>query len=101
MIVSPMSLFPMLQITMKALNNLKFEKEIENVIKNVRNLSNHLSSYKVYHDKMGSQLRTVVNHYNKSSEEFKKIDKDVTRISGGKINLNLDSEKIEKPNLSE
>ena len=27
MIVSPMSLFPMLQITMKALNNLKFEKE--------------------------------------------------------------------------
>ena len=89
MIVSPMSLFPML------------EKEIENVIKNVRNLSNHLSSYKVYHDKMGSQLRTVVNHYNKSSEEFKKIDKDVTRISGGKINLNLDSEKIEKPNLSE
>ena len=50
---------------------------------------------------MGSPLRTVVNHYNKSSEEFKKIDKDVTRISGGKINLNLDSEKIEKPNLSE
>ena len=29
MIVSPMSLFPMLQITMKALNNLKFEKEID------------------------------------------------------------------------
>ena len=29
MIVSPMSLFPMLQITMKALNNLKFEKSIE------------------------------------------------------------------------
>ena len=101
MIVSPMSLFPMLQITMKALNNLKFEKEIESVIKNVRNLSNHLSSYQVYHDKMGSQLKTVVNHYNKSSQEFKKIDKDVTRISGGKINLNLDSEIIEKPNLSE
>ena len=50
---------------------------------------------------MGSQLKTVVNHYNKSSQEFKKIDKDVTRISGGKINLNLDSEIIEKPNLSE
>ena len=38
MIVSPMSLFPMLQITMKALNNLKFEKSIELVIKNVQNL---------------------------------------------------------------
>ena len=68
MIVSPMSLFPMLQITMKALNNLKFEKEIDTVIKNVRNLSNHLASYQLYHDKLGNTLKTVVNHYNKSSD---------------------------------
>ena len=74
MIVSPMSLFPMLQITMKALNNLKFEKEIDTVIKNVRNLSNHLASYQLYHEKLGNTLKTVVNHYNKSSDEFGKID---------------------------
>ena len=101
MIVSPMSLFPMLQITMKALNNLKFEKEIDSVIKNVRNLSNHLASYQLYHDKLGNTLKTVVNHYNKSSDEFGKIDKDISRISNGKIKLNLENEKIEKPNLKE
>lgn len=101
MIVSPMSLFPMLQITMKALNNLKFEKEIDTVIKNVRNLSNHLASYQLYHDKLGNTLKTVVNHYNKSSDEFGKIDKDISRISNGKIKLNLENEKIEKPNLKE
>ena len=99
MIVSPMSLFPMLQITMKALNNLKFEKEIDTVIKNVRNLSNHLASYQLYHEKLGNTLKTVVNHYNKSSDEFGKIDKDISRISNGKIKLNLDNESIEKPNL--
>ena len=101
MIVSPMSLFPMLQITMKALNNLKFEKEIDTVIKNVRNLSNHLASYQLYHDKLGNTLKTVVNHYNKSSDEFGKIDKDISRISNGKIKLNLENEIVEKPNLNE
>ena len=101
MIVSPMSLFPMLQITMKALNNLKFEKEIDTVIKNVRNLSNHLASYQLYHDKLGNTLKTVVNHYNKSSDEFGKIDKDISRISNGKIKLNLENEIVEKPNLRE
>ena len=101
MIVSPMSLFPMLQITMKALNNLKFEKEIDTVIKNVRNLSNHLASYQLYHDKLGNTLKTVVNHYNKSSDEFGKIDKDILRISNGKIKLNLENEIVEKPNLKE
>ena len=101
MIVSPMSLFPMLQITMKALNNLKFEKEIDTVIKNVRNLSNHLASYQLYHDKLGNTLKTVVNHYNKSSDEFGKIDKDISRISNGKIKLNLENEVVEKPNLNE
>ena len=99
MIVSPMSLFPMLQITMKALNNLKFEKEIDTVIKNVRNLSNHLASYQLYHDKLGNTLKTVVNHYNKSSDEFGKIDKDISRISSGKIKLNIENNNIEKPNL--
>ena len=101
MIVSPMSLFPMLQITMKALNNLKFEKEIDTVIKNVRNLSNHLASYQLYHDKLGNTLKTVVNHYNKTSDEFGKIDKDISRISNGKIKLNLGNETIDKPNLKE
>ena len=101
MIVSPMSLFPMLQITMKALNNLKFEKEIDTVIKNVRNLSNHLASYQLYHDKLGNTLKTVVNHYNKTSDEFGKIDKDISRISNGKIKLNLENETIDKPNLKE
>ena len=96
MIVSPMSLFPMLQITVKALHNMKVEDSINDIIKNVEKLSNHLNAYKTYHDKLGNTLGTAVNHYNDSTKEFKKIDKDIIRISGTS-NLDINSELIEKP----
>ena len=101
MIVSPMSLFPMLQITVKALHNLKVEKSIEDILKNVEKLSSHLNSYKTYHDKLGNTIGTVVNHYNKSSQEFKKIDKDVTKLSAGTNSVGFDVELLEKPKLDE
>ena len=101
MIVSPMSLFPMLQITVKALHNLKVEDSINDVIKNVEKLSNHLNAYKTYHDKLGNTLGTAVNHYNDSTKEFKKIDKDVIKISSGNSELNISSEKVERPLLED
>ena len=101
MIVSPMSLFPMLQITVKALNNLKVEDSIKDILKNVDKLSNHLNAYKDYHDRLGNTLGTVVNHYNNSSKEFKKIDKDVIKISSGNSRLNIDTNEIEKPLLND
>ena len=61
MIVSPMSLFPMLQVTNKALNNMKIEDSINDVLKNVEKLSNHLNAYKIYHEKLGNTLGTAVN----------------------------------------
>ena len=101
MIVSPMSLFPMLQITVKALHNLKVEDSINEILKNVEKLSNHLNAYKTYHDKLGNTLGTAVNHYNDSTKEFKKIDKDVIKISSGNSKLNINSEDIEKPLLED
>ena len=101
MIVSPMSLFPMLQITVKALHNLKVEDSINDILKNVDKLSNHLNAYKTYHDKLGNTLGTAVNHYNDSTKEFKKIDKDVIKISSGNSQLNITSEAIDKPLLED
>jgi len=101
MIVSPMSLFPMLQITVKALHNLKVEDSINDILKNVDKLSSHLNAYKTYHDKLGHTLGTAVNHYNDSTKEFKKIDKDVIKISSGNSQLNITSEVIDKPPLED
>ena len=96
MIVSPMSLFPMLQITVKALHNMKVEDSINDIIKNVEKLSNHLNAYKTYHDKLGNTLGTAVNHYNDTTKEFKKINKDIIKISGS-TDLEINTDLIEKP----
>tara|TARA_B100001113_G_scaffold289583_1_gene245522 strand:- start:22 stop:1041 length:1020 start_codon:yes stop_codon:yes gene_type:complete len=99
MIVSPMSLFPMLQVTNKALNNMKIEDSINEVLKNVEKLSNHLNSYKIYHDKLGNTLGIAVNHFNESTKEFKKIDKDVVKITSGNSQINVQSDMLEKPRI--
>jgi DNA recombination protein RmuC len=99
MIVSPMSLFPMLQVTNKALNNMKIEDSINDVLRNVEKLSKHLNAYKTYHEKLGNTLGTAVNHYNESSKEFKKIDKDVVKISSGNSKISVESEILDKPKM--
>ena len=82
MIVSPMSLFPMLQITVKALHNLKIENSIQDILKNVEKLGKHLNAFEDVHGRLGRTIGTVVNQYNESSKEFKKIDKDIIRLAG-------------------
>ena len=99
MIVSPMSLFPMLQVTNKALNNMKIEDSINEVLKNVEKLSKHLNSYKIYHDKLGNTLGIAVNHFNESTKEFKKIDKDVVKITSGNSQIDLQSDMLERPRI--
>ncbi len=97
MIVSPMSLFPMLQITVKALHNLKVEKSIQDILLNIDKLSNHLNSYQNSHNRLGKSLSVAVNHYNDASKEFGKIDKDVTKISDGNFKIGIETDKIERP----
>ena len=99
MIVSPMSLFPMLQITVKALHNMKVERSIDEIMKNIDKLSNHLNAYKETHDSLGKTIGTVVNHFNKSSKEFNKIDKDITKLSSGKSSIHFKENTLERPQL--
>ena len=101
MIVSPMSLFPMLQITVKALHNMKVERSIEDIQKNIEKLSNHMNAYNDAHDSLGKTIRTVVNHFNKSSKEFNKIDKDIIKISSGKNSIGFEEEILDTPQLNE
>ena len=97
MIVSPMSLFPMLQVTSKALNNMKVEESIQEIQMNIEKLGNHLKAYLTYHEKLGNSLSTVVNHYNVSNKEFKKIDKDITKLTSNRASIGIESENLERP----
>ena len=77
--------------------NLKF---VKNVVKNVEKLSSHLKAYKVFHEKLGNQLGIAVGHYNNTTKEFKKINKDIIKISGNS-SIDLGSDSVEKPQLED
>ena len=44
-------------------------------------------------------LSTAINHYNESSKEFKKIDKDVIKISSGNSKIGLQLDVLDKPTM--
>ena len=101
MIVSPMSLFPMLQVTNKALNNMKVEESINEIQINIEKLGNHLNAYLTYHQKLGNSIGTVVNQYNVTNKEFKKIDRDITKLTANRTNIGIEIENIDKPMVEE
>jgi len=81
-IVSPTSFLAYLQTVLQGLKEMEIEEKAKDIIKRVEELGKHLKSYEDYHNKLGNNLRTVVNQYVASSKELKKVDKDVLRITG-------------------
>ena len=81
-IVSPTSFLAYLQTVLQGLKALQIEETAKDIIKRVDELGNHLKKYEDYHMKLGNSLSTVVNHYNNSGKELKKVDKDILRITG-------------------
>lgn len=81
-IVSPTSFLAYLQTVLQGLKALVIEETAKDIIKRVSELGTHLKKYEEYHNKLGSSLSTVVNHYNFAGKELKKVDKDILRITG-------------------
>ncbi len=94
-IVSPTSFLAYLQTVLQGLKALQIEEKAVEIQKRVGELGKHLETFYDYHDKLGKNLGTVVNQYNLSNKEFKKIDKDVMRISGEAMKIEV--LEIEKP----
>ena len=84
-IVSPTSFLAYLQTVLQGLKAMQIEESAKQIKANVENLQKHLKSYEEYHLKLGTSLSTVVNHYNNSGKEFKKVDKDMLRITGQSV----------------
>ncbi len=95
-ITSPTSFLAYLQTVLQGLKALKIEESAKEIIKRVGELGKHLKSYDEYHGKLGNALSTAFNHYNFSSKELKKIDKDILRISG--VSPEILALSIDKPN---
>ena len=99
-IVSPTSFLAYLQTVLQGLRGMQIQKEAGDIRKRVEDLGKHLLQYENYVQKMGGQLGTLVNTYNTSYKELKKIDKDVIKISGESRELG-EVIVIEKPDVNE
>ncbi len=98
-IVSPTTFAAYLQTVLQGLNALKLEKQTQEIIKRVELLQRHLMAYDEYAKRLGNNLATVVNTYNTSQKELKKIDKDVVKISG--VGETIEPLQLEKPKEDE
>lgn len=98
-IVSPTSFLAYLQTVLQGLKAMQIEETTKDIIKRVGEIGSHLKKYEEYHEKLGTSLGTVVNHYNSSSKEFKKIDRDVMRITGNA--MDFEQILIDKPDSEE
>lgn len=97
-IVSPTSFFAYLQTVLQGLRAMQIEESAKEIRKNVELLQKHLLSYEDYLKKLGNHLGTSINAYNSTYSEFKKIDKDIARITDGKSAV--EPLQLDKPNLS-
>lgn len=96
-IVSPTTFAAYLQTVLQGLRALQIEESAKEIRKNVEKLQKHLAAYHEHHQKIGNQLGTVVNSYNRSSNEFNKIDKDVLKITDSDSLLEDEVGKLDRP----
>jgi DNA recombination protein RmuC len=86
-IVSPTTFAAYLQSVLHGFRAFKIEESAMQIRKYVTELGKHLKSYEDYHNKLGKNLGTVVNQYNLSNKELKKIDKDILKITENSAEL--------------
>ncbi|MCX6716310.1 MAG: DNA recombination protein RmuC [Candidatus Taylorbacteria bacterium] len=95
LIVSPTSFLAFLQTVLQGLRALQIEEKAKDIVKRVEELGRHLKSFEEFYKKMGGSIATVVSHFNSSGKEFRKIDKDVMRITG--VGNEIEPIILEKP----
>src|SRR3989338_210329 len=96
-VVSPTSFLAYLQTVLQGLKALKIEERAQEIRQRVMELGKHLEAYTGYFQSVGKHLSTATNQYNLASKEFGKIDKDVIRITEGKVGQQFEPVEIERP----
>ncbi len=97
-IVSPTSFLAYLQTVLQGLRAMQIEESAKAIRTHVEKLGRHLLSYDEFMKKLGISMSTAVNHYNNAYKEFKKVDKDVVKITEGETKIEplvLDRPKTE------
>jgi len=94
-IVSPTTFAAYLQSVLYGFKAFKVEEQAKDIAKNVEALGRHLNAYQDYYKKLGNSLSTTVNHFNAGYKELGKVDKDVLRITGETVGIEVGA--VERP----
>ncbi len=95
-IVSPTSFLAYLQTVLQGLKALQIEENAKIIKSNVEKLARHLNSYEDFLRRLGGSLGTAVNHYNQAYQEFKKVDRDIVKIT--ESDHQVEPVALERPN---
>lgn len=98
-IVSPTSILAYLHLVLSGIKDSNIEKNSQEIKKKVEELVKHMQKYEEFIQKLGNALNTTVNHYNASYKEFKKIDKDVYKITEGAESIGVEPMLLDKVNI--
>lgn len=96
-IVSPTSFYAYLETVLQGLKALKIEDSVKEIQKRIEDLGRHLRSYEGNMLKLGKHLGTTVSAYNSASGEFRKIDKDIYKITEGSAGGEFEANLLDKP----
>ncbi|MFH1967883.1 MAG: DNA recombination protein RmuC [bacterium] len=96
-IVSPTTFYVTLQAVWQGMRAFTIQEGTKEILKNVGMLQKHIRAYEDYMRRIGNNLSTTVNSYNTAYKELGKIDKDVVKLTGG--DLKIEIEQIDRPEL--
>ncbi len=98
-IVSPTTFYVTLQSMWQGMRAYQIQESTKEILKNIGQLSRHIKAYNEYFTKIGGNLATTVNSYNFAQKELAKIEKDVLKVGGEEIGVEVNL--LDKPEVLE
>lgn len=95
--VSPSSFFAYLQTVIQGMKALEMGENVQKTMRGIEVLGKHVNAYDEYFKRLGKHLETTVNTYNHASKEFKKIDKDIYKLTDASIGGEIEPLQLERP----
>ncbi len=96
-LVSPTSFFAYLQTVLLALNTIKIEGDIEEIIIYLNESNNYLSKFEENMNKVGKNIQTLTNSFNIASTTATQLTKRISKVTNNKQNL-INIDKIDDRN---
>lgn len=94
-IVSPTSFFAYLQTVLLALNTIKIEGRVDEIIQYLNESTKYLKDFEESVNKLGKNIGTVVNAFNKTASTSSKLSKRLSKATNNKNNI-LNIEKVKE-----